>query len=44
MTCNERFNHCLNSCKRPKAVYAALLSLGRAGILGRSGKGAAGNA
>ena len=33
MTNNERFNQLLNSCQNPRAIYAALLSLGKAGIL-----------
>lgn len=33
MTNNERFNAMLNSCQNPRAVYAALLALGKAGVL-----------
>lgn len=33
MTNNERFNQLLNSCTNPRAVYDALLVLGRTGLL-----------
>lgn len=36
MTNNERFCQLLNSCPYPRAVYAALLALGRAGILDKA--------
>ena len=32
MTNNERFNQLLNSCQNPRAVYNALLALGKAGL------------
>lgn len=33
MNNNERFNQLLNSCQNPRAVYNALLALGKAGTL-----------
>ena len=33
MTNKERFNLLLNSCQNPRAVYAAPLAVGKAGIL-----------
>lgn len=35
MTNNERFNTLLNRCQNPRAVYAALLALAKAGTLDR---------
>lgn len=35
MNNNERFNALLDSCQNPRAVYAALLALAKAGILDR---------
>ena len=40
MTNNERFNELLNSCQNPRAVYAALLALAKAGTLGKLREGA----
>ncbi len=39
MTNNKKFNRLLNGCGHPRAVYSALLSLGRAGILERPKEG-----
>lgn len=33
MTNNDRFNQLLNNCQNPWAIYAALLALGKAGVL-----------
>lgn len=33
MSNKERFNQPLNSCRNPRAAYAALLALGKAGTL-----------
>lgn len=33
MSNNERFNQLLNSCQTPRAVYNALLALGKNGTL-----------
>ena len=41
MSNNEKFNKLLNSCQNPRSVYAALLALGRAGILEKLRKEAA---
>lgn len=35
MSNNERFNAMLNSCQNPRAVYAALLAMAKAGTLGK---------
>lgn len=42
MTNNERVNQLLNSCQNPRAVYNALLALGKAGALDKLREKAAG--
>ena len=37
---NKKFNQLLNNCQNPRAVYAALLAMAKAGTLGKLREGA----